>query len=222
MNAQQEQFVREYLVDLNASAAAIRAGYSKKGARQRGIALLKQPEIAEAVREELEARALRTQITADKVLIHWWKIATADPNEISQYRRGACRHCFGKAHLYQWRDHGEFADACQRADDRKKPHPKDDGGYGFNGSAEPNPKCPRCNGEGIGQTHIADTRHLKGAARLLYAGTRQTREGIEVKTRDQDKAMENVARHLGMFNDKLSVDVKATVQVNINGRDADL
>ena len=40
---------------------------------------------------------------------------------------------------------------------------------------------------------------------MLYAGVKQTREGLEIKMHDQQKALENAARHLGMFQDKLEV-----------------
>lgn len=55
------------------------------------------------------------------------------------------------------------------------------------------------------EPHFHDTRHLKGAARKLYAGVKTTQHGIEIKTRDQDAALNSVARHLGMFNDKLTL-----------------
>lgn len=50
----QRRFVEEYLVDLNATQAAIRAGYSKKTAGQIGDENLRKPEIAKAVQEEQE------------------------------------------------------------------------------------------------------------------------------------------------------------------------
>jgi phage terminase small subunit len=52
------------------------------------------------------------------------------------------------------------------------------------------------------EVHAADTRTLSPKAKLLYAGVKQTRDGFEIKMRDQDKAMENVAKHLGMFVEK--------------------
>lgn len=64
----QAAFCREYLVDLNAAAAAVRAGYSSKGARQTGHALLQQPAVRERVRELQARRARRLDIDADYVL----------------------------------------------------------------------------------------------------------------------------------------------------------
>lgn len=62
-------FVREYLIDKNATQAAIRAGYSARSAGQTGNAMLKLPHIKAAIVRELKAQAERTLITADKVLL---------------------------------------------------------------------------------------------------------------------------------------------------------
>ena len=61
-------FVKEYLVDLNATQAAIRAGYSKKTAGQQGEQLLKNLEIADAVQAGMAKRAAKVEINADYVL----------------------------------------------------------------------------------------------------------------------------------------------------------
>jgi phage terminase small subunit len=49
--------------------------------------------------------------------------------------------------------------------------------------------------------NYADTRQLTGAARLLYAGARKTREGVEIILRDQDAALVNIARLIGAFKE---------------------
>lgn len=68
MTPKQEAFVREYLVDLNATAAAERAGYSKRTAHATGHENLRKPEIATAIQNAMDDRAERTEITADYVL----------------------------------------------------------------------------------------------------------------------------------------------------------
>src|SRR5687767_3475353 len=68
MTPKQEMFVREYLVDLNARQAAIRAGYSAKTAYSIGQENLNKPEIAAAIEEQTKKRADNLQITADRVL----------------------------------------------------------------------------------------------------------------------------------------------------------
>lgn len=68
LTAKQNLFVKEYLVDLNATQAAIRAGYSEKTAHDIGCENLKKPNIAKAIQEAMDARSQRTEITADYVL----------------------------------------------------------------------------------------------------------------------------------------------------------
>ncbi len=68
LTAKQSVFVDEYLIDLNATQAAIRAGYSKKTAYSIGQENLNKPEIQEAVQQAMDARSDRTEIDADYVL----------------------------------------------------------------------------------------------------------------------------------------------------------
>ncbi|EDM71422.1 Terminase small subunit [Roseobacter sp. AzwK-3b] len=78
LTAKQERFVAEYLIDLNATQAAIRAGYSKKTARQAGAENLSKPDIADAVATAKAERAERTEINADWVLRRLADEVTAD------------------------------------------------------------------------------------------------------------------------------------------------
>jgi len=68
MTPRQQRFVDEYLVDLNATQAAIRAGYSARTAEQQGPRLLGNVEIAKAVQAAQQVRSDRVQITQDDVL----------------------------------------------------------------------------------------------------------------------------------------------------------
>ena len=68
LTPKQARFVEEYLVDLNATQAAIRAGYSARTANRIGPENLSKPVIAEAIQIAQLARSERTQITVDKVL----------------------------------------------------------------------------------------------------------------------------------------------------------
>lgn len=74
----QAVFVEEYLIDLNATQAAIRAGYSPKSAEDIGRQLLRKTPVAEAISKAQEARSKRTQITADRVLTELAKIGFSD------------------------------------------------------------------------------------------------------------------------------------------------
>ncbi len=75
-------FVREYLVDLNATQAAIRAGYSKKCASEQGYDLLRKPQIQTAIAEAMKKRADRTEITQDRVIRELARIAFLDPADL--------------------------------------------------------------------------------------------------------------------------------------------
>lgn len=68
LTPKQQRFVNEYLVDLNATQAAIRAGYSPRTARNQASDLLAKPDIQDAIRSARAEQQARTQITADYVL----------------------------------------------------------------------------------------------------------------------------------------------------------
>jgi phage terminase small subunit len=78
MNSKQAQFVREYLIDQNATKAAIRAGYSPKTSGSMGHELLKKPEIAEAIQAGLSDLAQKTGITAERVLNQMARLGFSD------------------------------------------------------------------------------------------------------------------------------------------------
>ena len=78
LEPRQYRFVEEYLVDLNATQAAIRAGYSEKTARQMGSENLTKPVIQEAINRMVAARSKRVQITQDMVLRELAMIAFVD------------------------------------------------------------------------------------------------------------------------------------------------
>lgn len=78
LTAKQRAFVRDYLIDLNATQAALRAGYSEKTAYASGAENLKKPQIATAIEAAMKNRADRTEITADRVLRELAKIGFAD------------------------------------------------------------------------------------------------------------------------------------------------
>ena len=86
MTAKQERFVQEYLIDLNATQAALRAGYSGKTARSIGAENLSKPDIEKAIADALEARRLRTEITQDRVLEELAAIAFAPLPEVREVK----------------------------------------------------------------------------------------------------------------------------------------
>lgn len=77
-NKKHELFSKEYLIDLNATQAAIRAGYSKRTARSQGQRLLTNVDIQDRISELMEERSKRVEITSDMVVQEIAKIAFSD------------------------------------------------------------------------------------------------------------------------------------------------
>lgn len=106
MNDKQTLFVQEYLIDLNATQAAIRAGYSAKSAASQGERLLRNVEIAKAVEEGMRERGERTQTSAD------WVIRELVDNHTTAKAKGdigqstRCLELIGK-------HHGAFTDRLE-------------------------------------------------------------------------------------------------------------
>ncbi len=82
MTPRQRRFVEEYLVDLNATGAAKRAGYAARSAKNHGYRLLKNPAIAAAVAKAQTRRAARTRVSADRVVTELAKVAFGDPRRL--------------------------------------------------------------------------------------------------------------------------------------------
>lgn len=214
LTPKQAAFVAEYLIDLNATQAAIRAGYSARTAPEQASRLLANVKVAAEIQKAIAARAERTDISADRVVKEAWSILTADPREFMEYRIGCCRYCWGKDHRYQ-RTAAEFESAesgyamrCEAAIQEGKPLEGEfdpQGGTGFNKTREPNPECPECFGEGTGRTVFKDTSKVSKAAASLFAGVKETKEGLEIRLHSKDAAMDKMFRHLGLYNDKIEL-----------------
>ena len=173
------------------------AGYKGTGnaAYVTASQLLRNPKVARAVRYLRDKHHQRYSAEIDEVIHQLVSITRANPNDLSQYRRVNCRHCWGEHHLYQWRDIAEFdkASAAAAKDGKKDP---EYGGLGFCDTADPNPDCPKCFGEGSGHVFIPDTRDLEGDARWLYTGVKQTKFGIEVQAASQEAARRDLIKLL--------------------------
>jgi phage terminase small subunit len=162
------------------------------------------------------------QLNVAWVVKKYMQIATADVNELVEARRVCCRHCHGIDHNYQWLDVNEwatkFAEVMEQNTQIEKrnkrtnlepqpliPLPSDAGGYGFWATKEPVESCPTCFGNGNLDIFVHDSRKLKGSAKLLYAGIKQSANGLEIKTRDQDAALAWLAKFLGIDNKSLDL-----------------
>jgi phage terminase small subunit len=157
LTARQKVFADEYLIDLNATQAAIRAGYSKKTAEWIGPQLLTKTHVSMEIALRMKARERRTEITQDRVLAEYAKLAFLDPRRF----------------------------------------------YDDSGVLKP--------------VHLLDA---DVAAALVGVDvtdsydkeSQQTVTTKKVKFADKKGALDSVARHLGMFTDKVMVSADVTVK----------
>ena len=82
MTKKQKQFIEEYLVDLNATQAAIRAGYSPDTAYSIGNENMKKPEIKALIDKAMAERSKRTGVSADRVVTELAKIAFVNASDV--------------------------------------------------------------------------------------------------------------------------------------------
>lgn len=85
LTPKQARFVEEYLVDLNATQAAIRAGYSERTARSVGHENLTKPDITEAIQAARAALSQRTEITQDRVLTELARIGFCSLSQVTNW-----------------------------------------------------------------------------------------------------------------------------------------
>lgn len=198
------KFVIEYCVDFNATQAAIRAGYSEDTAGAKGHDVVKRVDIVEAIEERKKDLAAAAAINPEWILRQWLELAKGNPADLARLERVNCRHCYGFDGAYQWTEF-EYRKALNDAIDNGQPAPDGSGGFGFKLKGEPNPDCFECGGEGVDRIHLVDTRKVKGNSRGLFAGIKMTANGPEIKLRDQDAALKNLAAYLGMSVERKEV-----------------
>lgn len=165
MTPKQEQFVREYLIDANATQAAIRCGYSEKTAYSQGQRLLKNVEVAAAIDAAMQKRAFKTEITAERVLKEIACMAFYDPAELIEIERSP--------------EADEALENAQLSDD---------------GKVITGIRCAQ------------DIKHLPESIRRAIVGWSYDRnQNFTIKLADKGKAIDQLARHLSLYNDKLEV-----------------
>ena len=153
LSEKQQRFVQEYIIDLNARQAAIRAGYSPKTAGAQSSRLLTNVNIQDEIAKAMEDREKRTGITQDKVLAELSAIA------------------FAKATDYVEVDYN-------------------------------------------GIVRIKPTAELTDEQKKAIAGIKEGANGVEVKLVDKAKALEMLSRHLGLFRDKLDVNIESSEKLD--------
>lgn len=113
LTEKQKRFCEEYLIDLNATQAAVRAGYAEKNAGKIGHELLEKTRISEYLSSLMQKRSERTGITADKVLSELEKVAFAE-TDISGKEKIKALELLGK-HL------GLFSDQLKPSGEQELP-----------------------------------------------------------------------------------------------------
>lgn len=209
LTPQQEEFAQG-CVRLTNQNAAYRQAYNCGGSNFQTISreasrTASLPHVAARIRELQDKAAAETCIpTAAQRIAELREIETADARELAGHHLGACRHCYGVDHAYQWTDEHEYAAAVDLAMSAatKARHPEMDGGFGFNPTLEPVIDCPRCFGVGVQRPYVTDTRHLSKSAARLYKGIKIKGNGdIEILLHDQLKARDMLNRIQGIYKD---------------------
>lgn len=159
LTEKQRLFVNEYMIDLNATQAAIRAGYSVKTADQQGSRMLANVKVQEEIGRAMAERSKRTGVNQDKVVLELAKIAFVKMTDI--------------------------------VDEQGKIRPD---------AAEDDLAC------------IESVKYKESESDASSSVER------EVKISPKLKALELLGKHLGMWNDKLNVNI--TAPVVITGEDA--
>lgn len=152
LTAKQAAFVKEYLVDLNQTQAAIRAGFSERTARTKASQLMDLPHVKAAIEAEMGKREERTEVTQDRVLQELARIGFSDIRKIFN-ENGNLKH------PGEWDDETAAFVSSVEVVVRKVPGEED------------------------------EVEHIH-----------------KVKLWDKNSALEKIARHLGMLNDKMKVE----------------
>ena len=152
LTQKQQRFIKEYLVDLNGTQAAIRAGYSKNCAKEIGYENLTKPHIAQSIQAEMNQRSERCQIDQDYVLEKLVRLASVDLGDVISWDK--------------------------------------DG----NVEVKPSSEIDR------------DVRYA--IQELNQHVSPKGRKSLKVKLHDKLKVLEDLAKHLGMFDKTVNLNVK--------------
>jgi phage terminase small subunit len=209
LSDREARFVMELVVDENASAAYVRAGYAAKTANINAARLIAKDSIQAATAHVRAKIAERTGYTAQEALQFVADVLRADTRELVEYKVSCCRYCYGDRHLYQRtagemdRDREKHDAMVERRMERnvayEDPGFDEKGGEGFDLRKPPNTECPVCAGDGAGRVVIKDTSKLSGPAAALFAGVKEGKDGIEVKMHDKTTMVDKMFRYHGLY-----------------------
>jgi phage terminase small subunit len=161
LTVKQKAFIQEYLIDLNGTKAAIRAGYSPKTAKVQAARLLTNVNVSDGIVKAMEKRSKRTEITQDRVIEELARIAFDDIKNYVSFRTE-----------------------------------KVSVGTDENGEEIFKYKT-------IIEVKDSDTIDTRGISEV-----RVGRDGFKFKLYSKLQALEDLAKHLGMFVDKESLELR--------------
>jgi phage terminase small subunit len=116
LTEKQKRFCEEYLIDLNATQAAIRAGYKAKTARSQGQRMLTKVDIQRRIADLMKERSDRTALTSDSVLQELSRIAMAEDVEITGKEKLKALELLGK-HLGLFSTGSDNSAALEKLDE---------------------------------------------------------------------------------------------------------
>lgn len=217
LDLRHQRFVDEYLIDLNGTQAAIRAGYSANSAAEQAYDLLRKPQIKAAIEASQKRLQDKLEIKAESVVRQLALIATADPRELIEVRVGCCRCCHGSGHRSQ-RTELEMANDRQRWATTGKPANEFDeqGGVGYSPHLLPHPECPSCGGDGEPRTVLKDTPGFSQDARRAFAQNVFHGASYLAKLRYSDQLQDQLSemdKHIGLRNSTAGYDSVRARQV---------
>lgn len=210
LDARQAKFVDLWLVSNNGTQSYIDAGFEVKSDQ---VAAAAASRLLRKVKDHPYTKSRRAALLADteevqnRVLEVIFDTAFADARDLVEYRYFCCRYCHGKDFKYQFtprgmadrkREHAELVAQAKAAKTKAPGKFDEEGGLGFNKWLPPHPDCPECSGTGHERIVIKDTSNLSPAAMRLFGGVKPTKEGPEVKVKDQLPYIEMLARLYGM------------------------
>lgn len=175
------RFVEEYLVDLNATQAAIRAGYSTKTAYSQGQRLLKDVEVAAAIQAAQAKRSEKTGITAARVIEELAKIGFSDIRKAVKWGSRLIER------PEETVPGGESLEAQPHGGALKRRKVGDDGTDAFY----------------VTTVELQDSEALDDDTAAAISEVSQTKEGVKIKLHDKKGALVDLGRHLGLFTDRV-------------------
>ncbi len=218
LSQRQENFARHY-VEHGSAIEAYRHAYNvapttnRNSLRSTAYNVLHSAKVAARVAALQAAASHRTLTTTADLIADLEAMALADVNEIMTLTVGACRHCWGEAGAYHFRDELEHAQAMDVALAAGEPLPRC-GGYGYRSDREPNADCPSCDGVGLQRVRLNNTADVSLGARRLFKGVELYQDGSvkRVLLNDPLAARMELHRVRGMHVDRsVSVSVSANV-----------